>query len=133
MGERFHPTPMTVMISLLDGMKKGGISNPDTINPSLLSILDQVVWAIQLISRLYGEKFSTHVKFAWVPMIHEIIKHGKIFNWETILSNSLVEAIRKSQIDAPIIPLEFYMSFYLLDVVCASNSFVGLGWSWSLE
>jgi hypothetical protein len=85
----------------------------------------------QLVSRIYGEKYATHVRIGWVPMMYEITEGGKIFNWVTILSNSLAEAIGKAQLDAFSGTLEFYMSSYLLDVVCASNTFMGLGWSWS--
>lgn len=29
-------------------------------------------------------------------------------------------------------PLDFHMPSYLLDVVCVTNDFIGMGWSWSL-
>jgi hypothetical protein len=45
---------------------------------------------------IHGEKDSTYVKIAWVPMMHEITKKGKVLNQETILSNSLENVVGKA-------------------------------------
>jgi hypothetical protein len=77
------------------------------------------------------KKYSTHVKIGWVPIMYEIIEGGKIFYFVTILSNSLLESIGKSQLDVFLGTAYFYMSSYLLDVICSSYTFMGLGLYWS--
>jgi hypothetical protein len=85
-----------------------------------------------------GSKCEIHLKETArtrydMPLImNEISERGKIFNWYSILSNSLEKSISKSQLDIFLGAIEFYMSSYLLEVICTSNTFMGLGLYWSL-
>jgi hypothetical protein len=66
-------------------------------------------------------------------MIYEVTKRGIFFNQVAILSNSLEKSIGRVKYNTLLGPQELYISSYLLHVVCSCNSWIGLGWSWSLE
>jgi hypothetical protein len=57
-------------------------------NPKILEIVLLLTYAPQLVSRLYGEKSSQHLKVAWVPLIYSITTDGTIFNWVAIWMTS---------------------------------------------
>jgi len=53
---------------------------------------------ITFICRLYGKKDARALKDSWVPIMFGIAYHGTIFNWCSILSHNLNQAIKDSKI-----------------------------------
>ena len=84
-----------------------------------------------MLSQLHGEADCAYFKSEWIPLAHEVMSMGKIFNWENILSTNLLQALEKAiqKHDAKGAP--FYFVGYLLDVLYASNQFPGLNWAWT--
>lgn len=70
-------------------------------------------------SRRYREKGSTHLKEAWVPLIYTMTKEGRVFNWVGVLSLTLSDAIGRAKYHAPNVEPEFYMSSFILYILCA--------------
>ena len=60
-----------------------------------------------------------------IPIIHQVITYGSILNWGEIISSNLDIQLKKVQKEH-----QFYMSSYLLDVMCASQEYPSLGWRW---
>jgi hypothetical protein len=87
---------------------------------------------MDLMCRLYGEEKYIHFKDAWVPFFYILITNGFVFNWAAILSHVMKSFIERDK--KPIIEIlpTFYMASYLLDIVCANNSFPGLNWNWNI-
>jgi hypothetical protein len=81
-----------------------------------------------MICRLYGEEKCTHFKLEWTPIAHYVAEKGHVFNWAQLLSINIFETTKGAP--GPKQP-GFFMSSYLLDVVCASNCFPGMGWYWN--
>nr|KUM46235.1 hypothetical protein ABT39_MTgene1741 [Picea glauca]QHR88026.1 hypothetical protein Q903MT_gene2038 [Picea sitchensis] len=42
-------------------------------------------------------------------------------------------SLTKAKEHSPDSPPTFYMTSYLLDIICANNPFPGMGWSWSIS
>ena len=61
----------------------------------------------------------------WIPIIHQVITYGSILNWGEIISSNLDFQLKKVQKEH-----QFYMSSYILDVMCASREYPSLGWRW---
>ena len=70
-------------------------------------------------------------KDEWVPVAHHIFLIGESFNWAHILSVNLKEEIEKYQKTPATRKPIIYMSGYVLDVFCATYSFLAMGWNWS--
>jgi hypothetical protein len=85
-----------------------------------------------MLCRLYGENDSQKFKLGWVPLLHQVHK-GKIFNWAHILSTNIQQAVKKSQEAPPRFCQGFFMSGYLIDVVCAKTHFPMMCWNWSIS
>ena len=81
-----------------------------------------------MICKLYGEDKCTHFKLEWTPIAHYVSDKGDVFNWEQLLSINISETTKGAL--GPKQP-GFFMSSYLLDVVCASNHFPGMDWCWN--
>jgi hypothetical protein len=81
-----------------------------------------------MICRLYGEETNTHFRMEWFPMAYMVAQKGQAFNWVSILSFSIT---KRSQDPKGMKNPEFYMSSYLIDVVCATNSFPTFNWAWT--
>jgi hypothetical protein len=63
-------------------------------------------------------------------MAYKISQNGHVFNWETILSFNIAQCSNDPKnMKNP----GFYMSTYLIDVVCATNSFPIFNWSWTSD
>jgi hypothetical protein len=75
-----------------------------------------------MLCRLYGENDSSKFKLSWVPLIHQVLKE-EVFNWAHILSANIKQEVKKYQ-EAPLGYCPgFFMSGYLIDVVCAITPF----------
>jgi hypothetical protein len=83
-----------------------------------------------ILCRLYGETNALQFKLEWVPLIHHVLDKGNIFNWEVILSSILKKQVKKILTTPPRFN-QFFMSGYLIDIVCAKTHFTLMKWNWS--
>jgi hypothetical protein len=65
-----------------------------------------------------------------LSVAHTIVKTGQVFNWDDILDFNI--CLKVKNIPGMRKPC-FYMSSYLIDVVCSSIPFPNLGWNWDLD
>ena len=78
-----------------------------------------------LLSRVFGRKDGSCFSGKWIPIIYQIIPSGSTLNWGELISSNLDLQLKKSQKDH-----RFFMSSYLLYVMCASIKFPSLGRKW---
>ena len=78
-----------------------------------------------LMSRIFGRKDASHYPDKWIPIIHQVIRYGSILNWSEIISSNLDIQLKKVQKEH-----QFYISSYILDVICAIQKYPSLGWRW---
>lgn len=92
-------------------------------------------FAAAMLCRLFGKVDTTKFSIEWVPLIDAIV-NAMIMNWITILSDNLAMAIREYQhnriVSARVIP-HFYMSAYVMNVICFCLHFPNMGWKWTLK
>ena len=73
----------------------------------------------------FRTKYASHFLAKWIPIIQQVITYGSILDWGDIISSNLDMQLSKVQKEH-----QFYMSSYLLDVMCASREYPSLGWKW---
>ena len=61
----------------------------------------------------------------WIPIIYQIITSGSTFNWGEQISSNLDLELKKYQKE-----YWFFMSSYLLGVMCANIEYPSLQWKW---
>jgi hypothetical protein len=90
-----------------------------------------IMYIAMMMRRLYGKEDKTHFFLKWVPIMHTVAE-GYSFDWARILSDSLVKEITTYQsLKAKGKPTQFFMSAYIMDVVCSMTPFPLMGWSWT--
>ena len=82
-------------------------------------------------SRLHGEVDYTNFKAEWIPIAHGVLSVGIVFNWANMLSQNMLKALERAMQKTDPKGTTFYFSAYLMDIMCASNSFTGLKWAWA--
>ena len=75
-----------------------------------------------LLSKFFKRKDGSTFLDKWIPIIYQIITSGSTLNWGELISSNLDAQLRKFQKDH-----QFYMSSYLMNVMCASLEFPSLG------
>ena len=98
-----------------------------------LPFISPVQYLTAMLSRLHGEADCTNFKSKWLPLAHGVMPTSIVFNWESILSSNLLRALEKVVQKQDPKGTPFYFAGYLLDALCASNSFPGLNWAWTLK
>jgi hypothetical protein len=83
-----------------------------------------------LLCRLHGEKDCSRFLEAWMPLAFIVTISGIGFNWHAIISKQLSTCIRQAQVSKERDTPAFYMASYLLDVICARNTFAGMNLNW---
>ena len=78
-----------------------------------------------LLSKDFGRKDGSTFPNKWIPIIYQIITSRSTLNCAKIISSNLDAQLRKFWKDH-----QFYMSSYIMDVMCASLEFSSLGWKW---
>ena len=78
-----------------------------------------------LMSRISGRKDASHFPDKWIPIIHQVITYGSILNWGEIISSNMDIQLKKVEKEH-----QLYMDAYILDVVCASQEYLSLGFRW---
>jgi hypothetical protein len=90
-----------------------------------------IMYIAMMMCRLYGKENTTHFFLQWVPIIHTVAE-GYSFDWAKILSDNLVTEITEYRsLKAKGKPTPFFMSAYIMDVVCFMTPFPLMGWSWT--
>jgi hypothetical protein len=69
---------------------------------------------VDILCRLYGEEKSTHFQTDWMPLAHIVIKTGKIFNWEDIVSFNI--CLHMNNLPGMKKPC-FHTSAYMIDAI----------------
>ena len=69
-----------------------------------------------MLARVFRRKDASSFPEKWIPIIHQVITHGSTLNWGDIISSNLDIQLKKTHKEH-----KFYMSSYLLDVMCASR------------
>lgn len=83
-----------------------------------------------MLCRLMGEKNCNLFKKEWVPYMYAVVVHGQILNWANILADVMQKVLRRYlEVPEGAKPL-FFMSAYLLDMVCAMIEFLELKMKW---
>ena len=83
-----------------------------------------------MLSRLHRGDDCTNFKSEWLPIAHGVMS-AIVFNWASILSQNLLKPLEKVVRKPDPKGTIFYFTTYLLDALCASNSFPGLNWAWT--
>ena len=81
-----------------------------------------------LLERVFRRKDASSFPEKWVHIIHQVITHGSTLNWGELISSSIDLQLKKAQKEH-----QFYISSYLLDVMCASQEYLSLGWKWKFN
>jgi hypothetical protein len=72
-----------------------------------------------------------HFFLQWVPLIYSVAE-GSSFDWSKMLSDSLTSQITEYRMQKESGKVaSFFMSAYLMDVVCSMTPFPLMNWSWA--
>jgi hypothetical protein len=98
---------------------------------SISSLEPQFKYIAMMTCRLYGKEDTTHFFLPWVPLIHTVAE-GCSFDWAKLLSDSLTSRITEYRMQrANGKAASFFMSAYIMDVVCFMTPFPLMSWSWT--
>ena len=81
-----------------------------------------------LLSRVFRRKDGSTFPDKWIPIIYQIMTSRVTLNWSERISSNLDNQLKKAHKDH-----QFYMSTYLMDVMCANLEFPSLEWKWETK
>ena len=118
------------MLTILKGWWSEGNfrSKPANVEWKTSKFRKSIQIIVIFLSRVFGKKDSSIFLDKRIPIIYQIIKSGSTLNWGELISSSLDLQLKKAQKEH-----EFFMSSYLLDVMCASREYPSLGWKWKSD
>jgi hypothetical protein len=98
---------------------------------SIASLEPQYKYVAMMTCRLYGREDTSHFFLPWVPLIFRVAE-GCSFDWVKMLSDSLTSRVTeyRAQKESGKIA-SFFMSAYIMDVVCFLTPFPLMSWSWT--
>ena len=76
---------------------------------------------VLMLNRIFGRANGKSFKMGWIPIIFFVATQGTIFNWESIVSNSLSACISAALGGVSQNKLEFYMSSILIDCILCTH------------
>jgi hypothetical protein len=98
---------------------------------SISALEPQFMYVAMMVCRLYGKEDTAHFFLPWVPLIHTVAE-GFTFDWAKFLSDSLASRITEyREQKASGRTSSFFMSAYIMDVVCFLTPFPLMSWSWT--
>jgi hypothetical protein len=98
---------------------------------SIASLGPQFKYIAMMTYRLYGREDTTHFFLQCVPLIHTVTE-GCSFDWAKMLSDSLNSRVTEYQAQREIGKItSFFMSMYIMDVMCFLIPFPLMSWSWT--
>ena len=77
------------------------------------------------LSRVFERKDGSTFLEKWILIIYQIITNKATLNWGELISSNLDNQLKKVHKEH-----QFYMSTYLMDVMCANLEFPSLEWKW---
>ena len=80
-----------------------------------------VIFPSRVFKRTDGSTFLDK----WIPIIYQIMTSGVTLKWGELISSNLENQLKKVHKEQ-----QFYMSTYLMDVMCANLEFPSLEWKW---
>jgi hypothetical protein len=99
---------------------------------SIASLEPQFKYVAMMTCRLHGREDTSHFFLQWVPLIFRVVE-GCSFNWVKMLSDSLTNQVTEYQVQKESGNFSsFFMSAYIMDVVCFLTPFPLMSWSWTL-
>ena len=115
------------MLTILKGWWSEGnfISKPTNVEWKNSKFRKTVEIIVILLSRVFRRKDRSTFLDKWIPIIYQIKTSGATLNWGELISSNLDNQLKKVHKDH-----RFYMSTYLMDVMCASLEFPSLEWKW---
>ena len=72
---------------------------------------------VLMLNKIFGRANGKSFKLGWIPVIYYVATQGTIFNWESIVSNSLSACISVALGGVSQKKFEFYMSSILIDCI----------------
>ena len=115
------------MLTLLKGWwSKGNFrSKPVTVEWKTSKFRKTVQIIVILLSKVFGRKGESTFPNKWIPIIYQIMTNRVTLNWGELISSNLDNQLKKVHKEH-----QFYMSTYLMDVMCANIEFPSLEWKW---
>ena len=100
-------------------------AKPSSIERKTSNFRKSIQIIVILLSRVFGRKYASSFPDKWIPIIYQVITTGSTLNWGELISSNLDLQLQKAQKEH-----QFFMSSYLLDVMCANREYPSLGWKW---
>lgn len=115
------------LLTILKGWWSVGqfTSKPTTVEWKTSKFRKTVQIIMILPSRVFGRKDGSTFSDKSIPIIYRVITSGATLNWGELISSNLENQLKKVHKDH-----QFYMSTYLMDVMCANIEFPSLEWKW---
>jgi hypothetical protein len=115
------------MLTILKGWWSEGNfrSKPANVEWKTSKFRKTVQIIVILLSRVSRRKDGSTFSDKWIPIIYQIMISGVTLNWGELISSNLdnkLKTVHKNN--------QFYMSKYLMDVMCANLEFPSLKWKW---
>jgi hypothetical protein len=126
--KEFPFNPRETMKNLWVPSKKFKTRSSDDFPTKMLRTPYQYV--VAMLFRIYGDIDAHKFKVSWVPLIYSIPTIGFVFNWESILSSTLEEAILVAKHIGPRKHPSFHISYYLLDIICMVYAYLDMIRRW---
>lgn len=103
---------------------------------SISSLVTPYSYIATMMCRLNdGQVNTTKFSVEWIPLIKEVV-NSFIMDWGTILSNNItfqIQEFRQHQYVSTRVVPPFFMSSYIMDVVCSTTNFLTMGLKWSTQ
>jgi hypothetical protein len=115
------------MLTLLKGWWSEGNfrSKPVTAEWKTSKFRKTVQIIVIFLSRVLRRKDGSTFQDKWISIIYQIMTNGVTLNWGELISSNLDNQLKKVHKEH-----QFYMSTYLMDVMCANIEFPSLVWKW---
>ena len=88
-----------------------------------------------MLCRLFGKPNIDKFSSEWLPLLDAAV-NATIMNWAQILSDKLASAIvayRSKRSSTLRIYPPFFLSAYIMDVICLVSDFPIMGWKWTVK
>ena len=99
------------------------------------SLTSPYCFVAAMLYRLFGKLDVNKFSSEWLPLLNAAI-NATIVDWAKILSDNLATTIlnyRSKRIISQRIYPPFYLSAYVMDVICYVSKFPVMGWKWTTQ
>ena len=86
-----------------------------------------------MLCRFYGVDNCSYFEIEWDPLAHHITTTGQVFNWAHIFLITLQDALAQEQNSLATRNPKFYLSAYLMNIMCTSFAYHSMDWNWTRE